>query len=104
MLLDFAPLVHAALQARKPVVALESPLITPCLPNPANRKTALAMEQAGRDNGAIPATIAILKGSITVGLSEPQVESLAQAKSVRKCSRRDLPIAVGLGETAATTV
>src|SRR5262245_18904497 len=104
MLLDFAPDVHAALQERKPVVALESTLITHGLPYPPNRDTALPMEQAVRDNGALPATIAILKGSITVGLSEAQIESLAQAKSVRKCSRRDLPIAVGLGETAATTV
>jgi pseudouridylate synthase len=104
MLLDFAPQVYAALQAGKPVVALESTLITHGLPYPTNRDTALAMEQAVRDNGATPATIAILNGCITVGLSEAQVESLTQAKNVRKCSRRDLPIAVGLGETAATTV
>jgi pseudouridylate synthase len=104
MLLDFAPQVYAALQAGKPVVALESTLITHGLPYPTNRDTALAMEQAVRDTGATPATIAILNGCITVGLSEAQVESLAQAKNVRKCSRRDLPIAVGLGETAATTV
>ena len=104
MLLNFAPQVQNALQAGKPVVALESTLITHGLPYPTNRDTALAMEQAVRDNGAIPATIAILNGCITVGLSEAQVEALAQAKNVRKCSRRDLPIAVGLGETAATTV
>jgi pseudouridine-5'-phosphate glycosidase len=104
MLLDFAPEVHDALRTGKPVVALESTLITHGLPYPTNRDTALAMEQAVRDNGAIPATIAILNGRITVGLSAEQVESLAQAKNVRKCSRRDLPIAVGLGETAATTV
>ncbi|MDQ7027715.1 MAG: pseudouridine-5'-phosphate glycosidase [Anaerolineae bacterium] len=104
MLLDFAPQVHDALRTNKPVVALESTLITHGLPYPTNRDTALAMEAAVRDSGAIPATIAILNGKITVGLSETQVESLAQAKNVRKCSRRDLPIAVGLGETAATTV
>lgn len=104
MLLDFAPQVHDALRTNKPVVALESTLITHGLPYPTNRDTALAMEAAVRDNGAIPATIAILNGKITVGLSEEQVESLAQAENVRKCSRRDLPIAVGLGETAATTV
>jgi pseudouridine-5'-phosphate glycosidase len=102
--LDFAPQVQQALWSRKPVVALESTLITHGLPYPANRDTALAMEQAVRDNGATPATIAVLNGRVTVGLSETQIQSLAQATSVRKCSRRDLPIAIGLGETAATTV
>jgi pseudouridine-5'-phosphate glycosidase len=104
MRLDFAPQVYDALHAGKPIVALESTLITHGLPYPANRDTALAMEQAVCDGGAIPATIAILDGHITVGLTVQQIESLAQAQNVRKCSRRDLPIAVGLGETAATTV
>jgi pseudouridine-5'-phosphate glycosidase len=98
--------VAAALHEQRPVVALESTLITHGLPYPANRDTALAMEAAVRDGGAIPATIAILDGQITVGLSEAQVDRLAQAPSgsVRKCSRRDLPIAVGRKENAATTV
>lgn len=102
--LMFSAEVYEALRIGQPVVALESTLITHGLPYPANRDTALSMEQAVRDAGAIPATIAILKGQITVGLSGEQIEELAQAKNVRKCSRRDLPIAVGLGEDAATTV
>lgn len=96
--------LDAALKAGQAVVALESTLITHGLPYPANRDTALAMEMAIRDAGAVPATIAILKGQITVGLSSDQIEYLAKAKNVRKCSRRDFPIAIGLEEDAATTV
>ncbi len=98
--------VQAALDQGQPVVALESTLITHGLPYPLNVKTALDMEAAVRDAGAQPATIAILKGKITVGLSAAQIESLAQAPagSARKCSRRDLPIAVALGQDGATTV
>ena len=98
--------VQAALKEKRPVVALESTLITHGLPYPTNRDTALAMENAIKEAGATPATIAIINGQITVGLSLEQIEYLASqpAGSVRKCSRRDLPIAVGLGENAATTV
>jgi len=104
--LDFAQQVAAALAARQPVVALESTLITHGLPYPINLETALAMEEAVRAGGAVPATIAVLRGRVTVGLAQAEIERLAQrpAGSVRKCSRRDLPIAVGLGEDAATTV
>src|SRR5688572_26793639 len=95
--LAVSPEVAQALQQQRPVVAFESTLITHGLPYPANRETALHMEQAVRDNGALPATIAIIQGSIRVGLSEQEIESLAiaPAGTVRKCSRRDLPIAVG---------
>lgn len=98
--------VAAALRGGRPVVALESTVITHGLPWPANAETALAMEAAVREGGAVPATIAVLAGRITVGLSRAQIEQLAQrpAGSVRKCSRRDLPIAVARGEDAATTV
>lgn len=104
--LDFAQPVAAALAAGQPVVALESTLITHGLPHPINLETALAMEEAVRAGGAVPATIAVLRGRVTVGLAQAEIERLAQrpAGSVRKCSRRDLPIAVGLGEDAATTV
>lgn len=102
--LDFASWVHDARRTGQALVALESTLITHGLPYPQNRDTALAMEQAVRDAGAVPATIAILHGRITVGLTEAQVEELAQARQVRKCSRRDLPIAVARGEYGATTV
>lgn len=104
MLLTYSDEVRQALDNGQPVVALESTVITHGLPYPANRDTALSMEAAVRDGGAIPATIAVLQGKITVGLSEEQIEYLAKATDVRKCSRRDLPIAVGLGEDAATTV
>lgn len=104
--LFLAPEVAAALAAGRPVVALESTLITHGLPHPANVETALAMEAAVRESGAVPATIAILAGKITVGLTRTDIERLGALPygSVRKCSRRDLPIAVGLGEDAATTV
>ncbi len=104
MKLNYSNEVHTALEQGKPVVALESTVITHGLPYPANRETALAMETSVRESGAIPATIAVLQGEITVGLSPEQIEYLAKAIDVRKCSRRDLPIAVGLGEDAATTV
>lgn len=104
--LTIAPAVQAALNEKCPVVALESTLITHGLPYPANVETALAMEAAVRASGAVPATIAVLKGQITVGISADEIEALGRrsAGSVRKCSRRDLPIAVGLREDAATTV
>jgi pseudouridine-5'-phosphate glycosidase len=104
--LHLAGEVAAALRAGRPVVALESTLITHGLPWPANAETALAMEAAVRAGGAVPATIAVLGGKITVGLTPAEIERLAQlpAGQVRKCSRRDLPIAVARGEDAATTV
>ncbi|MFQ3645771.1 MAG: pseudouridine-5'-phosphate glycosidase [Anaerolinea sp.] len=105
-MLTIHPDVAEALQQKRPVVALESTVITHGLPYPANVETALAMEQAVRDGGAVPATIAVLKGQITVGLTREQIEALGQSQpgTVRKCSRRDLPIAIGLHEDAATTV
>jgi pseudouridine-5'-phosphate glycosidase len=106
MNLFIAPAVAEAIQSKKPVVALESTVITHGLPFPDNRKTALAMESAVRAAGAVPATIAVLRGVITIGLTEAEIDRLAQLpyNTVRKCSRRDFPIAVGLGEDAATTV
>lgn len=98
--------VESALNDYQAVVALESTLITHGLPCPVNVETARSMEAAVRESGAVPATIAILNGEITIGLSDDQIQELAQAPagSVRKCSRRDLPIAVGLGLHGATTV
>ncbi len=86
------------------MVALESTLITHGLPHPKNLDVALALEAAVREAGAIPATIALLSGRITIGLTNEQLVYLAEAENVRKCSRRDLPIAVGRGEDGATTV
>ena len=98
--------VADALQAKRPVVALESTLITHGLPYPDNLATARAIEAVVRDTNvdAIPATIAILRGQITVGLDDAQLEYLATAKGGRKCSRRDLGIAVAHRLDGATTV
>jgi pseudouridine-5'-phosphate glycosidase len=104
--LHITPEVNAALREKRPVVALESTLITHGLPYPANVETALAMEAAVRESYAVPATIAVLRGRITVGISIDDVERLGKINdaSVRKCSRRDLSTAVALGEDGATTV
>jgi pseudouridine-5'-phosphate glycosidase len=104
--LALAPVVAAALAEGRPVVALESTLITHGLPYPANVESALAMEDAVRAAGAHPATIAVLKGRLTVGISHADIESLAVrgAGDLRTCGRRDLPIAAVLGADGATTV
>ncbi len=104
--LHVAPEVADALRAGRAIVALESTLITHGLPHPANVETALAMEAAVRAGGAVPATIAVLGGRITVGISRAEIERLGTLPTgrVRKCSRRDLPIAVARGEDGATTV
>lgn len=96
----------AALAQSRPIVALESTLITHGLPYPQNIQTAQAMEQAVRAGGAAPATIAILQGRVHIGLTAGQLEYLATRpmERVRKCSRRDLPIALANREDGATTV
>lgn len=101
-----SPDVSAALHQGQAVVALESTVITHGLPYPQNVETALNMENAVREAGAVPATIAILQGRLTVGLSSDDIERLGTRPTgeVRKCSRRDLPICVGLGLDGATTV
>lgn len=104
--IQYHPEVAAARQERRPIVALESTVITHGLPYPANLETAVALEEAVRDGGAAPATIAVLHGVLHVGLTAEQLDYLATRPegSVRKCSRRDLPIALARGEDAATTV
>ncbi len=98
--------IAAALRDGQAVVALESTLITHGLPYPQNVETARAIEASVRAGGALPATIAILQGQIHVGLSEAQLLYLGQRPqaAVRKCSRRDLPLALALAEDGATTV
>src|SRR4051812_33419390 len=96
--------VRAATASGHPVVALESTLIAHGLPWPTNIETAREAEAAVRATGAIPATIAVLGGVPTVGLTDSQLEELAQAPGVRKASRRDLGAAVALKQHAATTV
>jgi pseudouridine-5'-phosphate glycosidase len=96
--------VEAALKAGKPVVALESTLITHGFPQPDNLRIAQAIEQTVREQGAVPATIAILGGQIHVGLTATQLNQLAEAYDVRKCSTRDLPVVIARQGHGATTV
>jgi pseudouridine-5'-phosphate glycosidase len=98
------PEVSEALRASRPVVALESTLITHGLPYPDNLATARALEVAVREAGAVPATIAILRGRITVGLDDAQLEYLASAQGVHKCSRRDIGVVIARQLDGATTV
>jgi pseudouridine-5'-phosphate glycosidase len=98
------PEVGAALQARRPVVALESTLIAHGLPWPLNLETARAAEAAIREEGAVPATIAVLCGRPSIGLTPTDLETLAHGEPVLKASRRDLALAIARQATAATTV
>lgn len=93
-----------AVTATQPAVALESTLITHGFAYPRNLQVAREIEQAVRDAGAQPATIAVLDGQVKIGLSDEEIEMLAKAKDVRKCSVRDLGIVVGLGLSGSTTV
>ena len=96
--------VHAALDTGRPVVALESTIITHGMPYPENLKTAKNVEDVVRKNGAVPATIAIINQAVHIGLSAEQLEWLAKANNVLKLSRADLAFAVAQGRTGATTV
>lgn len=102
--INFSSEVRDALAARAPVVALESTVIAHGLPYPQNLETAHKLEMIVRNNGAVPATIAVFDGRFTVGISSEQLERLATDRSIRKISRRDLPIAVGRKLSCATTV
>ena len=103
--LDIAPEVQQALAEGKPVVALESTIISHGMPYPKNVETALLVEQTIRENGAVPATIAIIGGRLKAGLSHEEIEHLGKAgRSVAKASRRDLPALVARGVDGATTV
>ncbi len=103
--LDILPEIASALSGGKPVVALESTIISHGMPYPKNIETAKRVEQVVRDNGAIPATIAILKGRLKVGLSDGELEYLGKAGTdVIKASRRDIPFLVSGQKDGATTV
>ena len=103
--LDVAPEVKAALQQGKPVVALESTIISHGMPYPKNVETALLVEQTIRSNGAVPATIAVIGGRLKAGLSRDEIEYLGKTgRGVAKASRRDLPALVARGADGATTV
>ncbi|CAN5440605.1 MAG: pseudouridine-5'-phosphate glycosidase [Acidobacteriota bacterium] len=96
--------VSVALHFDKPIVALESTVIAHGLPHPQNIETALKLESIVRENGAVPATIAVFDGEICVGLDQQQIKKLATEKNIRKISRNDLSIAVANKLNGATTV
>ena len=103
--LDIAPEVKAALEAGKPVVALESTIISHGMPYPQNVETALAVEKIIRDNGAVPATIAIIGGRLKAGLTAQEIEYFGKkGQAIHKASRRDLAVLCARGEDGATTV
>ncbi|NIY78557.1 pseudouridine-5'-phosphate glycosidase [Celeribacter sp. HF31] len=100
----YAPEVVDALEAGRPVVALESTIITHGMPYPQNVETAQMVEEDIRAAGAVPATIAVLDGVLHIGLTETQLKALGQATGVMKVSRADLPVCIARGATGATTV
>ncbi len=103
--LDVAPEVAQALKEHKPVVALESTIISHGMPYPQNVETALKVEEIIRANGAVPATIAIIGGRLKAGCSKEDIEHLGKkGLAVTTASRRDLPVLLARGEDGATTV
>ena len=103
--LDLSPEVKEALESGKPVVALESTIISHGMPYPKNVQTAVAVENTIRENGAVPATIAIIKGRLKVGLTPEELEYFGKkGMAITKTSRRDIPVIVSKGEDGATTV
>jgi pseudouridine-5'-phosphate glycosidase len=103
-LLKFSSEIQFALEAKKPLVALESTVIAHGLPRPQNLETAHRLEQIIREEGSIPATIAILEGRLRVGLSDEQIHLVAENEEIKKISIRDLPVAVAQKWNGATTV
>lgn len=103
--IDMTPEVKEALETGKPVVALESTIISHGMPYPKNVQTAMAVENVIRENGAVPATIAIIKGRLKVGLTPEELEYFGKkGMAINKTSRRDIPMIVAKGEDGATTV
>lgn len=102
--LEYSQEVIEARSEGKPVVALESTIISHGMPYPQNVQTAREVEQIIRENGAVPATIAILDGKIKIGLSDEELEYLGQSRDVEKASRRDLPYLLSAKKNGATTV
>lgn len=100
----FSPEVEAARKAGGAIVALESTIITHGMPWPQNVETARAVEAEIRAHGATPATIAVIDGTLHIGLTDAQLDALGQAKDVMKLSRADLAVCLAQGRTGATTV
>ncbi|MGW2032852.1 pseudouridine-5'-phosphate glycosidase [Streptomyces spinosus] len=104
MVLVVSEEVREAIDAGRPVVALESTIIAHGLPRPRNLQVALELEEAVRREGAVPATVAVLDGRPRVGLDKDQLERVANEDGIRKLGHRDLPLAVATGASGATTV
>jgi pseudouridylate synthase len=102
--IDVAPEVAEALAAGGPVVALESTIIAHGLPRPDNARIARELEDAVRAAGAVPATIALLDGTVRIGLDDAALDAIATRDDIAKCSARDLPLAAARGASGATTV
>ncbi|PWG15725.1 pseudouridine-5'-phosphate glycosidase [Salibaculum griseiflavum] len=102
--LHYSPDVAEARAAGRPLVALESTIITHGMPYPQNVETARRVEQDIREAGAIPATIAVLEGALHIGLTEAQLDRLARSEDVAKLSRADFAACLAAGRTGATTV
>ena len=102
--LDVRSDIKEAIEADKPVVALESTILSHGMPYPENLEFARNVEKIIKEEGAVPATIAIIGGKIKVGLSDEELEIMCKAENVGKVSRRDLPIYISRGKTGATTV
>ncbi|MDB4140094.1 pseudouridine-5'-phosphate glycosidase [Candidatus Thioglobus sp.] len=102
--LDFHPDIENALKNNLPIVALESTIISHGMPYPKNVETALMVEETVRSNNAVPATIAIIKGRLKIGLTEKEIEFLATNDEIKKISRRDLAVAVSQQLSGSTTV
>ena len=103
-LLSIASDVANAISENRPVVALESTVISHGLPRPQNLQTAHRLQTIVQENGAVPATIGLVNGKLNVGLSDDQIQLLALEDNIRKISTRDLPLAVAQGWNGATTV
>jgi pseudouridine-5'-phosphate glycosidase len=102
--LRIAEEVASALDAGRPVVALESTIISHGFPYPANVESARECERIAREEGAVPATIAVIRGQLAVGLSDAEIEHLGSERDTPKASRRDLPLLLASGSNGATTV
>jgi pseudouridine-5'-phosphate glycosidase len=102
--LQIYPEVEQALRSNKPVVALESTIISHGMPYPKNVETALSVEQIVRDHGSVPATIGVMNGKCVVGMSREQIETFGKSKDVWKVSLRDLPYVLSQKLLGATTV
>ncbi|KTD71492.1 MULTISPECIES: pseudouridine-5'-phosphate glycosidase [Legionella] len=101
---DYSPEVQSALEHQKPILALESTIISHGMPYPDNFETARAVEQIVRDQNVTPATIAVIEGKIKIGLTADELQQFACNKNVLKASRRDLPFIIANKHSAGTTV